>query len=117
MYWQEKMLLSIFLLFIAGGGGSRILEGFWLCFNKIYLISLPPPRLCSILICYSIVFGSILLYSVIDDWFPLRSPLKIMGISPESSDHPLAFQVMNNDWSLTSAVFDILGDFVLSWTA
>ena len=29
LYWQEKMLLSIFLLFIVGGGGgSRILEGF-----------------------------------------------------------------------------------------
>lgn len=27
LYWQEKMLLSIFLFFIVGGG-SRILEGF-----------------------------------------------------------------------------------------
>lgn len=64
------MLLSIFLLFIAGGGGERGLGKSH--FERILVMSQqnlahPPLRLCSILIYYSIVFCSILLYSVIDD--------------------------------------------------
>ena len=52
---------------LSSGGEVAFWKDFDYVLIKFTLFPPPPPRLCSILICYSIVFCSILLYSVIDD--------------------------------------------------
>ena len=66
----ENVTFNFPSLYRGGGGGERGLGKSH--FERILVMSQqnladPPLRLCSILIYYSIVFCSILLYSVIDD--------------------------------------------------